>query len=88
VLSATGAINFHDSPFARQYFSFRGGCLKLHSRDIPESVNIMTTTVIEYVLSRLRDIGITDVFGVAGDYVEVVTGTFAASPLAQARRSI
>jgi hypothetical protein len=40
-LSATGAINFHDSPFARQYFSFRGGYLKLHSRDIPESVNII-----------------------------------------------
>jgi indolepyruvate decarboxylase len=28
----------------------------------------MTKTVIEHVLSRLRDIGITDVFGVPGDY--------------------
>jgi indolepyruvate decarboxylase len=28
----------------------------------------MTKTVIEHVLSRLRDIGVTDVFGVPGDY--------------------
>jgi indolepyruvate decarboxylase len=28
----------------------------------------MTKTVIEHVLSRLSDIGITDVFGVPGDY--------------------
>ena len=28
----------------------------------------MTKTVIEHVLSRLRDIGIADVFGVPGDY--------------------
>src|ERR1700727_969969 len=28
----------------------------------------MTKTVIEHVLSRLRDIGITDIFGVPGDY--------------------
>ncbi|WP_407168576.1 hypothetical protein [Bradyrhizobium sp. ORS 111] len=28
----------------------------------------MTKTVIQYVLSRLHDIGITDVFGVPGDY--------------------
>ncbi len=28
----------------------------------------MTKTVIEHVLSRLHDIGITDVFGVPGDY--------------------
>jgi indolepyruvate decarboxylase len=28
----------------------------------------MTTTVIQYVLSRLREIGVTDVFGVPGDF--------------------
>jgi indolepyruvate decarboxylase len=28
----------------------------------------MSTTVIQYVLSRLRDPGISDVFGVPGDY--------------------
>jgi indolepyruvate decarboxylase len=28
----------------------------------------MTTTVIQHVLARLKDIGITDVFGVPGDY--------------------
>jgi indolepyruvate decarboxylase len=28
----------------------------------------MSATVIQYVLSRLRDIGVTDVFGVPGDY--------------------
>src|SRR5260370_42224331 len=28
----------------------------------------MSKTVIEYVLSRLREIGIKDVFGVAGDF--------------------
>jgi hypothetical protein len=28
----------------------------------------MTRTVIEHVLSRLRDIGITDIFGVPGDF--------------------
>jgi indolepyruvate decarboxylase len=28
----------------------------------------MTKTVIEHVLSRLHDIGVTDVFGVPGDY--------------------
>jgi indolepyruvate decarboxylase len=29
----------------------------------------MTKTVIEYVLSRLQDLGVNDIFGVAGDYV-------------------
>jgi indolepyruvate decarboxylase len=33
----------------------------------------MTKTVIEHVLSRLCDIGITDVFGVPGDYSFPVT---------------
>jgi indolepyruvate decarboxylase len=28
----------------------------------------MSKTVIQHVLSRLRDLGIKDVFGVAGDY--------------------
>jgi indolepyruvate decarboxylase len=28
----------------------------------------MSTTVIEHVLSRLQEIGIKDIFGVAGDY--------------------
>ncbi len=28
----------------------------------------MTKTVIQYVLSRLHDIGVSDVFGVPGDY--------------------
>lgn len=28
----------------------------------------MTKSVIEHVLSRLADLGITDVFGVAGDF--------------------
>ena len=28
----------------------------------------MSVTVIEHVLARLREIGITDVFGVPGDY--------------------
>jgi len=32
----------------------------------------MTKTVIQYVLSRLHDIGITDVFGVPGDYAFAV----------------
>ena len=27
----------------------------------------MTKTVIEYVLSRLQDLGVNDIFGVAGD---------------------
>jgi indolepyruvate decarboxylase len=33
-----------------------------------QSEVIVTSTVIQYVLSRLRDIGITDVFRVPGDY--------------------
>ena len=28
----------------------------------------MTKTVVQHVLSRLHDIGVKDVFGVAGDY--------------------
>jgi indolepyruvate decarboxylase len=31
----------------------------------------MNKTVIEHVLSRLRDIGVKDVFGVAGDFALV-----------------
>ena len=28
----------------------------------------MTRTVIQHVLSRLQDLGVNDIFGVAGDY--------------------
>src|SRR5580693_5701957 len=47
---------------------------KLDSRPVSRSSShettepVVTKTVIEHVLSHLRDIGITDVFGVPGDY--------------------
>lgn len=40
----------------------------------------MTTTVIQYVLARLRDIGITDVFGVPGDYSFAVSDAICNAP--------
>ncbi len=40
----------------------------------------MTKTVIEHVLSRLHDIGITDVFGVPGDYSFSVTDAICNDP--------
>ena len=40
----------------------------------------MTKTVIEHVLSRLRDIGITDVFGVPGDYAFAVNDAICNDP--------
>jgi indolepyruvate decarboxylase len=40
----------------------------------------MTKTVIEHVLSRLREIGITDVFGVPGDYAFAVNDAVCNDP--------
>src|SRR5271168_4641405 len=40
----------------------------------------MTKTVIEHVLSRLREIGITDVFGVPGDYAFPVNDAICNDP--------
>jgi indolepyruvate decarboxylase len=40
----------------------------------------MTKTVIEHVLSRLRDIGITDIFGVPGDYAFAVNDAICNDP--------
>ena len=40
----------------------------------------MPKTVIEHVLSRLRDIGITDVFGVPGDYAFAVNDAICNAP--------
>jgi indolepyruvate decarboxylase len=40
----------------------------------------MTKTVIEHVLSRLRDIGIADVFGVPGDYAFAVNDAICNDP--------
>jgi indolepyruvate decarboxylase len=39
----------------------------------------MSKTVIEHVLSRLRDIGIKDVFGVAGDFAFPINGAVSAN---------
>jgi indolepyruvate decarboxylase len=41
---------------------------------------VMTKTVIEHVLSRLHDIGITDVFGVPGDYSFAVNDAICNDP--------
>jgi indolepyruvate decarboxylase len=40
----------------------------------------MTKTVIEHVLSRLRDIGVTDVFGVPGDYAFTINHAICNDP--------
>jgi indolepyruvate decarboxylase len=40
----------------------------------------MTKTVIEHVLARLRDIGITDVFGVPGDYAFTINDAICNDP--------
>lgn len=40
----------------------------------------MTKTVIEHVLSRLREIGITDIFGVPGDYAFAVNDAICNDP--------
>jgi indolepyruvate decarboxylase len=40
----------------------------------------MTTTVIQHVLTRLKDIGITDVFGVPGDYSFPVNDAICTDP--------
>src|SRR5271170_7553418 len=40
----------------------------------------MTRTVIQHVLSRLHDIGITDIFGVAGDYAFPIEDVICADP--------
>lgn len=37
----------------------------------------MTNTVIKYVLDRLYDLGIKDIFGVAGDYAFLLKTLFA-----------
>lgn len=40
----------------------------------------MTQTVIEHVLSRLQDLGINDIFGVAGDYAFPINDAVCANP--------
>ena len=40
----------------------------------------MTTTVIQYVLARLHDIGVGDVFGVPGDYAFAVNDAICEHP--------
>ena len=39
-----------------------------------------TPTVIEYVLGRLKDIGVTDIFGVPGDFAFPVEDAIVAHP--------
>ena len=39
-----------------------------------------TTTVIDYVLGRLHDIGVTDIFGVPGDFAFPVQDAIVAHP--------
>jgi indolepyruvate decarboxylase len=45
-----------------------------------QSESVMTKTVIEHVLSRLRDIGITDVFGVPGDFAFAINDAICNHP--------
>jgi indolepyruvate decarboxylase len=59
---------------------------KLDSRPVSRSSShdttepVVTKTVIEHVLSRLRDIGVTDVFGVPGDYSFAINDAICNNP--------
>jgi hypothetical protein len=41
---------------------------------------VMTKTVIQHVLSRLHDLGVTDVFGVPGDYAFAINDAICNDP--------
>ena len=44
------------------------------SKEMLQESTQSSTTVIEHVLSRLKDIGISKVFGVAGDFAFPIEG--------------
>jgi hypothetical protein len=50
------------------------------SKEILQEPTRSSTTVIEHVLSRLKDIGISKVFGVAGDFAFPIEGAIVGFP--------
>src|ERR1700754_2637937 len=46
----------------------------------PPEASLMSITVIQHVLSRLRDIGVTDIFGVPGDYSFAINDAMCTEP--------